>query len=255
MPLLLMLLLATMLINCSKNESSNCRIVAHSLVFSQICKYARDHVSDSVSQYGRIETYNDFDFLELKPISTSKATGHGVTVYYDRQNRIVKIFCESSLPLNDYEYRVIHNPELGYKIIYPEEYHSDFESEFVDGFFIQYGNFCYFISFTKPVCVMRVDRNLRAINSLIFENDKLVYRTRINYKDIIHLYSESFFKVNKVFSLNNNTSLEQVVEYFDKEGGFIFEREKVIGVLKEFDYLPLWRFGGHHEYDILSKPL
>jgi hypothetical protein len=251
---LLTVFLFTLLLiaSCSKDGSYTEKV--ESLNLAQVRQYARSHFLDTIPEHSRVEIFSDFDFHNFEPLKESKNKEYKVTVYYNDENKIIKLTRASTLPDNDYEFRVIRNEKMHYLILYAEEFYEHSESEYIYSFFLVYKNECYFISFESPLCVMQLDSHLRAMNTLRFNTNRLAYRTMINYKDSIHLYSESFFKPVVDILINDSTTVDDVTRHFSDTEKFVFEKELVIGLLKEYDHLPLWRFEGHHEYDTQAIP-
>ncbi|MFZ6009278.1 MAG: hypothetical protein ACOYXT_02925 [Bacteroidota bacterium] len=250
---LILVVISTLALVCASCESQN-SYDGGSLNFQEVRSFARSHFLDSIPEASKVESFSDFDFLNLKAIKGSRAEELEVKVYYNEKNEIVKIGMLSDLRDNDFEFRVVRNEDSGYSVLYAEEFYDQHESQYIYGFFIVYKAACYFVSFENPLCIMRLDSHLKAIQTLRFKDDDLTYKTTINYRDSIHLYSESFFKPTSTFSIDEKTTLENVIKCFDSEEKFITEKELVIGLVPELDHIPLWTFEGHHEYDMLKEP-
>lgn len=240
--------------NKAKNNANQNTDTVDSLTLFGVRSFARSHFLDSIPNASKTKVFTDFDFSSFKGLKESNANDYSVEVYYNEQNGIVKIRRTSNLPDNDFEFRVAYGPESKYVVLYAEEFFDQYESEYIYGFFLLYENACYFISFDNPFCLMQLDSRLNPIQTLQFKSDKLVYRTKINYRDSIHLYSESFFKPTSHFSVNGRTKLNDVTRYFHSGNAFVFEKELVLGLIPELDYIPLWTFEGHHEYDLSVRP-
>jgi hypothetical protein len=237
-------------ISCNKSQD-----LKHNPKLFEIISLAKSHFSDKKRDYTKNAIYDSFDFFSLKPSNHLNTTGNYVKLFYNEHNEIVKVFKAEKLEDSDFEFSFIQDSP--YTIFFAEQiYDTEFENEQddpINGFFLVYGDRCYFLSFQEPFCIMELDRDLKAIQTLKFRSNKLLYKTKVNYKNEYHLYSDTFYSPDTPYQLTGETLFSDIIEQFSSRK-FTFDRELKIGWLKEQDHLPLWIFWGLHEYDVVTKP-
>jgi hypothetical protein len=230
------------------------------LKLSDVVTFAKEHWTDSTPSNLVSKTFADFDFNRLKPIENSDNKDYKITVFYNEQKEIMKIYKSDRLPDSDFEFKFIFNRDLNYVIFFAKQFFSDeMQNEQngpVLGFFVLYNDHCYFISLgARPFCIMNLDSNLKVISTLRFCSGELRYKTKIKYINSGHLYSDILYSAKNKMTIDKQTTLTDVLSQFDVNANFVYEREMKLGWVEDQDHLPLWIMGGLHEYDVQVAPV
>ncbi|SHH75293.1 hypothetical protein SAMN04488109_5149 [Chryseolinea serpens] len=249
----LLMLFFVLSLSCNRSRDLK-RDVVDEIKVSDVIMFAKSHFSSYERASSVTEKYDNFDFNSLKPSKRTNPIVSYVKVFYDERRELAKVLSISKFKDSDFEFNFVENREFKYTVFFARQiYDTQYENEqgdVVDGFFLVINNRCFFFGFQEPFCIMELNDDLKAVETLKFRLNRLDYGTKVNYNDQIHLYSETFYQPKKVFEFDKETSVSDVIRQFESiDIDFIFYNERKIGWVKNLDHLPLWIFGGLHEYD------
>ncbi|HEY5747351.1 MAG TPA: hypothetical protein VIU12_14835 [Chryseolinea sp.] len=219
-----------------------------------VISFARSNFTKLAKTIKNERSYKDFDFASLTPSINPNPTVRSVKLFYNDNDELIGLRSQSKFKDSDFEYQFIQNQKHEFTIsfakqIFDTEYENE-QGDIVHGFFLSIHSRCFFIGFNEPLCIMELDRDLRAVKTLRFKLNHLNNGTKVNYKERYHIYSDSLYKPDHPFELTKETTISDIMDEFDSmNSNFTFDKELRIGWVKEEDHLPLWIFGGLHEYD------
>lgn len=250
----LLMLVAILQLSCAHSQDNIKQ--SPDLKLSEVISFARKHIVEEPAKNNKSKIYPYFDFNLLRPSQKLSDIFSSADVFYNN-SKVQRVILASKFKDSDFDFYFVNDSIHGYTIFFAEQiYDSEYENEqgdIANGFFLAYEGHCYFIGLEGPLCIMQLDSDLKAIQTLRFESNRLHYKTKVNYRDKCHLYSDTFYSPMQVFEITDETTIGDVVGIFSRADFEIYKEIK-IGWVREDDHLPLWIFGGHHEYDWLAKP-
>jgi hypothetical protein len=233
-------------IGCGVKNSRNIeKINIDSLKLSELQSFAWKEWTDTVDiDPTRFKFFNNFNFIQMREVDSANSK-YLLKVFYNKENEITqirKLFLGSK---DVFDFRVIQNRKWNCTMLVAK---YRFEPEPVTGFIIIYNNHCYFIGFHQdPFCIMELDSHLKTLRTLRFCSNELIYQSKITYFQA-QVYSEIFSAPDKSFAISKETVLTEVLNQFNSNVEFKFEREIKIGWLPEWTDLELWFFAGMHDF-------
>lgn len=225
-----------------------------------IFDFVIQNMPDDTSYYRSSQTYQSFDFNKFEPVGLAKNSN--ITVYYNDENQIVKLRTANHDEYISFEFDVITNVGHNYRVlILHNNYNETNERLWIPGFILIYGGKSYFfgvkqvgqesfLKTTKQVStVMLLNDGLIAEKTLKFNFNQLLFVTEVIYRDRNVLYSERLFKPLKKWELTDNIFLSTLENKMNiNEENYSFFKERRIGIAEGFENIPLWHWGGNHEY-------